>query len=167
MHSCGALFRTRMKKWNVLVPLNTRNMYSSRSTNRLMRWSRTFKISGGFAALLGGGVLISKIPDEILLDSEEKVQNQMPVDYAPDALESYWSSRPLAVTARVLDIAGKMGPFIFQTLYEYQIRGLIQHDEALQAENGARLRTILTELGPCFIKLGQVSLFEAHESHFV
>ena len=96
------------------------------------------------------------MPDEFLLDSEDEVQKQMPVEYDAHALESYWSCRPLAVTARALDIAGKMTPYIIRTFYEYQIRGVIQHDESLQAENGARLRTILTELGPCFIKLGQV-----------
>jgi hypothetical protein len=96
------------------------------------------------------------MPDSILLDSEEEVQNHLSSEYDANALENYWSRRPLAVTARVLDIARKMGPYIVRTAYEYQITGRLRHDEAMQAENGATLRNILTDLGPCFIKLGQV-----------
>ena len=155
-----ALSRCRLQLWSACRKLNTNLISSGRNYVNKARRTRVsaIKVSGGILASVFGGVAcLVNLPEELLLESEEEVQKQIPDDYDANALESYWSCRPLAVTARFLDIIGKIGPYLLRTVYEYQVRGVIRHDISMQAQNGAQLRTILTELGPCFIKMGQVS----------
>ncbi|XP_023332395.1 uncharacterized protein LOC111704403 isoform X2 [Eurytemora carolleeae] len=80
----------------------------------------------------------------------------LPLDYNIGRMKSYFKDRPGEIILRTLEIINKIVPYVAKVLvWEYLIRGKIQDHEGLQKKYAIRLREILTELGPCFIKLGQ------------
>eukprot|EP00094_Tigriopus_californicus_P003526 TCALIF_03392-PA protein Name:"Similar to sll0005 Uncharacterized protein sll0005 (Synechocystis sp. (strain PCC 6803 / Kazusa))" AED:0.01 eAED:0.01 QI:0/0/0/0.5/1/1/2/0/501 len=82
--------------------------------------------------------------------------DELPLTYDVTRIQRYWDQRPLEVVARTAQIMRAFVPFLSQVfLWEYLIRGKIRHHAGLQKKYAIRLRQILTDLGPCFIKLGQ------------
>jgi predicted unusual protein kinase regulating ubiquinone biosynthesis (AarF/ABC1/UbiB family) len=72
------------------------------------------------------------------------------------AIEAFWKKRPLEVIQRTGEILSILVPYFSKlVIWEYLIRTKIRQHNGLQKKYAIRLREILTELGPCFIKFGQ------------
>ena len=73
------------------------------------------------------------------------------LSYDPTAINSYYKRRPLSVLARLVMIIWPFFYFFAQTWW--QRRG--QVSEQTQRKHAVRLRKLLTNLGPAYIKIGQ------------
>ena len=83
-------------------------------------------------------------------------EDTLPLVYNANRIEKYWKKRPLEVLLRTGEIIGVLGPYVWKLLvWEYFIRQKIRDNEGLQKKYAIKLRECLTDLGPCFIKLGQ------------
>lgn len=83
-------------------------------------------------------------------------QGELPRSFQPRELEQFFASRPLEVTARTWEILSSLLPYLCRLfIWEHCIRRKIQSHEGLQQRYAAELKELLTDLGPCFIKLGQ------------
>ena len=67
-------------------------------------------------------------------------------NYSAERNGAYWDQRPVATTARLIEIGSVMG-FWF-------VRAFLTRDKEAAASN---LRGVLTSLGPAFVKIGQVA----------
>ncbi len=80
----------------------------------------------------------------------------LPLRYDAQLVKRYWDRRPLRVFLRSCEVWWQFVPFLSKlVLWEVALRGKILRHEGLQRKYAVRLRQILTELGPCFVKLGQ------------
>ncbi len=83
-------------------------------------------------------------------------EEDLPKVYDAEEVRAYWDARPKEVATRALEVYLAFVPYVLKLVFwEYLIRGKIADHEGLQRKYGIRLREILTDLGPCFIKLGQ------------
>lgn len=67
-------------------------------------------------------------------------------EYSPEANSAYWSTRPVAVMKRLLEVGSSLGV--------WAAAGQLRRGAAPEARADS-LRRILTRLGPTFIKIGQ------------
>lgn len=90
----------------------------------------------------------------------------LPRMYNCDAIEEYWSARPVTVVRRLADIATELSPLLWACIRDFKLESSLNnvnekdkrsHDEtsALQKQHARALRDALTRLGPAFIKMGQ------------
>ena len=89
-----------------------------------------------------------------LVDVQSSRSDSLPYDYDPVALKKFFSSRPLAVLTRILQVTSVGSGFLFQTLLD-QLLKRIERNPDLEIERAAQLRDLITSLGPFFIKIGQ------------
>ena len=68
-------------------------------------------------------------------------------EYSPSANADYWSRRPVTVIKRIIQVGSALGGWIAS--------GKLPRGEAIPAQRADTLRSILTDLGPAFIKIGQ------------
>ena len=136
------------------------------------RSKRIFKIVSAStlatAAIVGNTALkVEKITDEKLptdpigpvykFDEElYDPDDELPTTYDVAAIERYWKKRPIEVAQRSVEVLTLVIPYISKLiLWEYLIRRQIQDEPGLQKKYAIKLRDMLTDLGPCFIKFGQ------------
>ncbi|HEY9888269.1 MAG TPA: AarF/UbiB family protein, partial [Candidatus Obscuribacterales bacterium] len=72
------------------------------------------------------------------------------LSYDPDAINAYYSRRPWSVIGRLLTV---LGPFTYFMVQSWWYRG--NPSEKIQRRQAQRLRDLLTDLGPAYIKIGQ------------
>ena len=97
---------------------------------------------------------IYEFQTDISIDQEE--DDTLPLVYNAKRIEKYFKEKPLEVLLRTGEIIGVLGPYVWKLLvWEYFIRQKIRDNEGLQKKYAIKLRECLTNLGPCFIKLGQ------------
>ncbi|XP_062231109.1 protein ACTIVITY OF BC1 COMPLEX KINASE 3, chloroplastic-like isoform X2 [Phragmites australis] len=72
--------------------------------------------------------------------------------YSPELLASRYGSRPLKVALRAAEVLSKLGAFGLKLLLDER-RG--DSSSAKRRARAVELRTILTRLGPTFVKIGQ------------
>jgi len=72
-------------------------------------------------------------------------------DYDPDAINAYYQRRPFRVFGRIITIIWPFLFFFIQVAWKRQ-GGISEKQQRRQAE---RLREVLTDLGPAYIKIGQ------------
>lgn len=83
-------------------------------------------------------------------------EQSLPLVYDVDALNEFWSQRPGEVLGRAVHVVKVLGPYLAKLgVWEYLIRRKIRDHPGLQRKYAVKLREALTELGPCFVKLGQ------------
>ena len=82
-------------------------------------------------------------------------ENGLPLTYEPTHIASFWSQHPEVVLRRLGVIGSKVVPFAAQIVWDVVSVGEDQR-EACQAVRAVGLRELLTELGPTFIKFGQM-----------
>ena len=83
-------------------------------------------------------------------------EEELPKVYDAEKIKAYWDARPAAVVKRAVQVYLAFVPYLAKLfVWEYLIRGKIADHEGLQRKYAVRLRQLLTDLGPCFIKLGQ------------
>ena len=83
-------------------------------------------------------------------------EEELPKVYDAEKIKAYWDARPAAVVKRAVQVYLAFVPYLSKLfVWEYLIRGKIADHEGLQRKYAVRLRQLLTDLGPCFIKLGQ------------
>lgn len=68
-------------------------------------------------------------------------------EYSPAANAEYWSTRPVTVIKRIIQVGSTLGGWV--------AKGRFHRGEAIPAQRADTLRSILTDLGPAFIKIGQ------------
>lgn len=75
----------------------------------------------------------------------------LPLSYDLDAINAYWSARPVVAAARLAEVALRFGPWLARVGVDGRLGRL---DETGSARAG-ELREVLVALGPTFVKLGQ------------
>lgn len=88
--------------------------------------------------------------------AEVTLQEQTAIDleYSPAVNADYWQRRPVAVVSRAIEIGAAFGTWF--------VTGRLPHSDDPRAAAAAtqrqaeRLRHVLTQLGPAFVKIGQV-----------
>lgn len=101
-------------------------------------------IAGGFVAWTsGGGAAAVALGDDGL-----------PLEYDVNAIKRFWDREPRIVLWRLSQIVNTAGPFMARTAWDWQRGKLVSEDQ--QRARGAEMREALFELGPAFIKLGQL-----------
>jgi len=83
-------------------------------------------------------------------------ESALPHTYEPDQIAAVWREHPRCALARLTTIGRRAVPFCARLLADLAVP---PPDEALQAHHAARaveLRSLLVELGPTFIKFGQL-----------
>lgn len=81
-------------------------------------------------------------------------ERQLPLAYDPDAIATYWSNHTCVVLARIFDISSNVVPFLCRAGVAYASTD--QWEETKQQKWGIELRVLLSNLGPTFIKFGQM-----------
>ncbi|KAI5430610.1 Protein ACTIVITY OF BC1 COMPLEX KINASE 3 [Lathyrus oleraceus] len=71
--------------------------------------------------------------------------------YSPELLASKYGSQPIKVVQRALEIVSSLGSFGLKLFLE-QKNGMLEKNKRARA---TELKTIFTQLGPTFVKLGQ------------
>ena len=90
------------------------------------------------------------------MSSSSSEDSDLCLRYDAEKIRAHWDKRPAEVAARTAEILATFVPYLAKlVLWEYLVRGKIREHEGLQRKYAVRLRQILTDLGPCFIKLGQ------------
>lgn len=79
----------------------------------------------------------------------------LPLVYDEEAIAAYWSRRPTEVARRLGEITTLLLPFLVTTATSRLSSGSSTTKTDLELARAIRLREILTELGPTFIKIGQ------------
>ena len=83
-------------------------------------------------------------------------EEELPKVYDAKKIKAYWDARPKDVIQRAVEVYIAFVPYLLKLfVWEYLIRGKIADHEGLQRKYAVLLRQLLTDLGPCFIKLGQ------------
>ena len=88
----------------------------------------------------------------------------LPLTYDPQAIKAFWSNHSVLVLVRVGEIAYRVVPFIAGTIWDNLVCYIKSAPEGKgykftpdeQQKWGGRLREVLIQLGPAFIKLGQI-----------
>lgn len=73
------------------------------------------------------------------------------LQYDPEAIEAHYRNRPLQVWGRMLNLFWTFLVFILSLWWDRQTKQVERH----QTKRAIRLRNILTNLGPAYIKVGQ------------
>ena len=82
--------------------------------------------------------------------------DELPLVYDIAKINEFWQKRTFEVLRRTAEIISVLGPYFYKlVIWEYLIRQKIREHEGLQKKYAIKLREILTDLGPCFIKFGQ------------
>jgi len=90
------------------------------------------------------------------IPSAEPTEEELSLVYNVEALNDFWSARPGEVFSRAVHVVRVLGPYLAKlAIWEYLIRRKIRDHPGLQRKYAVKLREVLTELGPCFVKLGQ------------
>jgi predicted unusual protein kinase regulating ubiquinone biosynthesis (AarF/ABC1/UbiB family) len=125
-----------------------------------------FKISGVF--IVGG--ITTCLGVKLLADHEKKSldDSKLPLVYDPFIIDLYWNERKSIVTCRLSEIILKSIPFLSRTISDWGIPLFFQYLtnspsslnqnqlEMKQSAWGSMLRDLLVDLGPTFIKFGQM-----------
>ena len=82
----------------------------------------------------------------------------LPTAYDPAKLKKVWSQYPSIAIERVGTILSTIAPFLFKILWHNYILPVDSAEEKaqLQKDHAVEFRCLLQELGPCFIKFGQM-----------
>ena len=78
----------------------------------------------------------------------------LPQVYDEEAITAYWSARPVEVARRLAEITSTLVPFVASVAAASAWPGGGANEAQVRAR-AARLRELLTALGPTFIKIGQ------------
>lgn len=83
--------------------------------------------------------------------------SELPRQYDSDAINNYWTARPVSATRRFVIILRELAPVWACYVRDFVITSPNSKEESvtLQTKNAALLREALTNLGPAFIKGGQ------------
>ena len=120
-------------------------------TLRLLR-ARPFTTTGAVvgSSLVGGSFLTE-------YRSEQIPHNTLPRNYDREAIDRYWTSRPVTTISRFALILYELGPVAAYYVKDFVMFKPRTREEAiaLQIQHASSLREALTNLGPAFVKAGQ------------
>lgn len=90
---------------------------------------------------------------------ETTATTTLPRQYDWDAVNAYWSDRPLSTTYRLGSILYHLGPTATSYIWRTYVRGAPEEEKAATTEwhrtQAVAVRKALTALGPAFVKMGQ------------
>jgi len=86
--------------------------------------------------------------------------------FDPTAIANYWEQRPISILKRLGNIVYEVGPVVGEYVVQFQLKPYVnsfldKDDDSdtkkneLERELSQKLRQSLTNLGPCFVKIGQ------------
>lgn len=127
-----------------------------------IKTSTRLKVLGGVTfCCLTSGVLLRNYANE----TKKSISDwQLPLTYDPDAIRLFWKQHIVLVMVRLAEIGYKTIPFLISTVWD----NIIRYSQSIISDKrykfsteeqqiwGVRLRELLVELGPAFIKLGQI-----------
>lgn len=87
-----------------------------------------------------------------LVDIAPSENEQIPTVYDPEALDKFFSKRPLSLATRVFQLVSVGGGFFLKTVLDTVLGRM---NKELEVQRAAELRDLLTSLGPFYIKIGQ------------
>ena len=82
-------------------------------------------------------------------------ESALPTTYQPDQFAAVWSQHPRCAVSRLVHIAATSAPFGARVVADY-VRSVVGGTASDAQARAAELRALLTQLGPTFIKLGQM-----------
>ncbi|GBG26384.1 Protein ACTIVITY OF BC1 COMPLEX KINASE 3, chloroplastic [Hondaea fermentalgiana] len=123
------------------------------SSGRWRTAARTIiKTSAGVGVLAGLGLTWAYVGGRAEL--EELGDEGLPLNYDPAAIRAFWDAHPRVVVWRLCELFKTTLPFLRSVLVDYK-QGKLESDEA-QRIKAVEFKNLLTELGPTFIKFGQM-----------
>jgi aarF domain-containing kinase len=122
-------------------------MAKDEDTNNIMNALRGTNINDDDNAVAGLEMLLVDIESNGLDD-------ELPYDYNPVKLKAFFSKRPLAVLARILQVTTAGGSFLTEVSLDRVFKRMEKNPD-LEVVRAAQLRDLITSLGPFFIKIGQ------------
>jgi aarF domain-containing kinase len=91
---------------------------------------------------------------QLVGEEEGREKSNLPYDYNPQVLQSYFSARPMLVLKRVVQVVTTLGGYTFNVGMDKFLRRSL-YDTNLEVQRASELRNVITSLGPFYIKLGQ------------
>ena len=87
-------------------------------------------------------------------------ESALPTTYQPEQFAAVWSQHPRCAVSRIVQIAATSAPFgariVADCVRHITVGSTASDAEARSLARAAELRALLTQLGPTFIKLGQM-----------
>jgi aarF domain-containing kinase len=123
------------------------------------RRARPWFAAGAATACVGAAAVAARAWWE--REQLRAVPPQLPLRYDPAAFAEVWDQRVCMQISRVGTILSRVGPFLARSAYLYYVFGLDESDAHSDHEGkltrwGVDLRTLLVDLGPTFVKFGQM-----------
>jgi len=158
----GKLRGTRTWHLTMTKTIRSRTMVTQATTAEVAKGSvgkrktsilrKSARVVGGVAALGFAGVAWAYAggrAELLRLDDEG-----LPLSYEVEAIKEFWDAHPRVVLWRLCQILHYVIPFLANTGMKYKM-GMLDSEEA-QVRHAQELTQLLTELGPTFIKFGQM-----------
>lgn len=123
-------------------------MAKDEDTNNIMNALRGSNLNDDDMAVAGQKMLLVDIVAGLTDDDD------LPFDYNPTALKAFFSKRPLAVLARIVQVTTAGGSFLTEVSLDKLFKRMEKNPD-LEVVRAAQLRDLITSLGPFFIKIGQ------------
>ncbi|KAL6865024.1 hypothetical protein ACP4OV_016175 [Aristida adscensionis] len=108
--------------------------------------------ANGAAAPVAASFLARDRAEDLQAEARAMARAAGATVYSPELLASRYGSRPLKVALRAAEVLSKLGAFALRVLLDER-RG--DSSSAQRRARAVELRTILTRLGPTFVKIGQ------------
>jgi aarF domain-containing kinase len=89
-----------------------------------------------------------------LVDFAPLDNKELPFDYDPVALQSFFAKRPGAVATRILQLLTVASGWLGNVAFD-QLLGRMKNNPDLEVQRAGELRDLITSLGPFDIKIGQ------------
>jgi aarF domain-containing kinase len=85
---------------------------------------------------------------------ETDVETGLPYAYNPVALKEFFKKRPIVVITRIMQLMNVGGNYVLSLLFDRLLQRNDNNPD-IEIQRAIQLRTILTSLGPFYIKIGQ------------
>jgi len=136
------------RRWRSFRFISRRQISTSATYERRHSW-RFRALVFTAVSFVGLNRYVSKAGTDILSLSDEG----LPLSYDPEQIERFWAEHPRIVLWRLRQLSIELIPFFSRWWIESKLYGFSENDLKRKA---SVLRKKLTDLGPAFIKLGQL-----------
>lgn len=144
------------------------NFTISATTKQNVPGKKTSIIKKIFLSTIGfttASILYVKISANHYSQKVSKEEHKLPKVYDPFEIKSFWNKYPTIAIDRMFTIMSTITPFLVKLIISTYVTNLLSIDdgknnnnekETRQKERAVEFRQLLQQLGPCFIKFGQM-----------